>query len=59
MNDNYVDAYIYVKVPKWQIGQEALVYFNDTMRIKSICRELEPIEYSQLDNITSINIKEK
>ena len=37
--DNYVDAYIKVKVPKWQIGQEASVYFKDTMYIKGICQE--------------------
>ena len=38
MND-YIDAYIKVKVSKWQIGQEASVYFKDTMYIKGICEE--------------------
>ena len=51
MNDNYVDAYIYIKVPKWQIGQEVYVHFKDTMCIKSICKELKTPKYSQLDKI--------
>ena len=40
MND-YVNAYIKVKVPKWQIGQEASVYFKDTMCVKGICKEIK------------------
>ena len=38
--DNYVDAIIKVKVPKWQIGEEVSIYFKDTMCTKGIC-ELE------------------
>lgn len=39
--NNYVDAYIKVKVPKWQIGEEVSVYFKDTMCIKGICEREE------------------
>ena len=42
--DNYVDAYVKVKVPKWQIGQEASVYFKDTMCVKGICEAIENLE---------------
>ena len=35
--DNYVDAIIKVKVPKWQIGEKVNLYFKDTMSIDGIC----------------------
>ena len=30
---------IEVDVPGWQIGQEATVYFKDTMQTKGVCRK--------------------
>ena len=48
--DNYIDAYIKVKVPKWQIGQEASVYFKDTMCVKGICKEMEVCKHSKGDS---------
>ena len=39
--DDYIDAIIRVKVPKWQIGEEASVYFPDTMTIKGKCETLD------------------
>ena len=39
--DNYVDAIIKVKVPKWQIGEEFKIYFKDTMYISGICEKEE------------------
>lgn len=39
--DNYVDAIIRIKVPKWQIGEEVGIYFKDTMYIKGICEKEE------------------
>ena len=39
--DNYVDAIIRIKVPKWQIGEEVSIYFKDTMYIKGICEKEE------------------
>ena len=35
--DNYVDAIIKVKVPKWQIGEKVNLYFKDTMSMDGIC----------------------
>ncbi len=35
--EGYVDAAIRLKVPEWQIGQEATVYFRDTMIKNGIC----------------------
>lgn len=37
--DNYVDAIIRIKVPKWQIGEEVKIYFKDTMYISGICEK--------------------
>ena len=51
-NDNYVDAYIELRVPKWQIGQEATIYFKDTMCTRGICKELQTMVYPQVDGIT-------
>lgn len=39
MND-YIDTIIKVKVPKWQIGQKAQIYFPDSMCTKGICEEV-------------------
>ena len=39
--DNYVDAIIKIKVPKWQIGEEVSIYFKDSMYIKGICEKEE------------------
>lgn len=36
----YIGAIIKVKVPKWQIGQEAQVFFPDTMCTKGVCEEV-------------------
>ena len=33
-------AMIEVDVPEFQIGQEASVYFKDTMCVKGVCRAL-------------------
>ena len=37
--DNYVDAIIRIRVPKWQIGEEVKIYFKDTMYISGICEK--------------------
>lgn len=39
MMDGYVDAVIRLRVPKWQVGQEAFVYFADTMSVHATCEE--------------------
>ena len=39
--NDYIDAYIKIKVPKWQIGQDVSVYFKDTMCVKGICEEVK------------------
>lgn len=36
IEDDYVDAVIKVRVPKWQIGQEVNIYFKDSMYMKGI-----------------------
>ena len=36
----YINAIIKVKVPEWQIGEEAQVFFPDTMSTKGICEEV-------------------
>ena len=40
MNDDYVDAIIYIKVPKWQIGQNVTVHFPDSMCKSGICESV-------------------
>lgn len=35
--DNYVDAIVKVRVPKWQIGEKVNLYFKDTMSMDGIC----------------------
>ena len=35
--DDYVDAIVKVRVPKWQIGEKVNLYFKDTMSINGIC----------------------
>lgn len=35
--DDYVDAIIRVRVPKWQIGEEVSVHFPDTMMKRGKC----------------------
>lgn len=32
-------AIIKVDIPEYQIGQEVLIYFKDTMQIKAICEK--------------------
>lgn len=49
-NYDYVDAYIKIKVPKWQIGQEVSIYFKDTMYVKGICEEMEVCKHSKGDS---------
>ncbi len=39
--DDYVDAIIRVKVPKWQIGEEVSVHFPDTMMKRGKCEILD------------------
>ena len=39
--NDYVNACVKIKVPKWQIGQEVSIYFKDTMYIKGICEREE------------------
>lgn len=39
--NNYVDAIIRIKVPKWQIGEKVGIYFKDSMYIKGICEKEE------------------
>ena len=43
--DGYIDAIIRVKVPKWQIGEVAKVYFPDTMFISGVCEEASNIDH--------------
>ena len=35
--DDYVDAIVKVRVPKWQIGEKVNLYFKDTMSMDGIC----------------------
>ena len=50
-NDNYIDAYIELRVPKWQIGEEATIYFKDTM----LKDENEKIKlYTKLTRLASV-----
>lgn len=37
IKDNYVDAIVKVRVPKWQIGEKVNLYFKDTMSMDGIC----------------------
>lgn len=53
--DNYVNAYIKVKVPKWQIGQEASIYFKDTMCAKGICKELKKVSAKGVSKMRDVN----
>lgn len=40
MNKNdYIDAYVHIKVPYFQIGQKAHIYFPDTMTKEGIVCE--------------------
>ena len=39
--DDYVDAIVRVKVPKWQIGEEVSVHFPDTMMKRGKCEALD------------------
>ena len=48
--DNYVDAIIKVKVPKWQIGEEVKIYFKDTMYISGICEKEDKEKDDTLTN---------
>ena len=34
---DYVDAVIRVKVPKWEVGKQALVVFPDSMTTRGEC----------------------
>lgn len=54
--DNYVDAIIRIKVPKWQIGEEVGIYFKDTMYIKGICEEEEEEENGNKYKTIRMNI---
>lgn len=40
--DDYINAIIRVKVPKWQIGEEVSVYFPDTMTVRGKCEMIPP-----------------
>ena len=40
-NNDYIDAVIKVKVPRWQIGEECQIHFPDTMCIKGKCEEYD------------------
>ena len=42
---DYVDAIIRVRVPKWQIGQEANIFFPDSMNTKGKCEEVKEGEW--------------
>lgn len=35
--DDYVDAIVKVRVPKWQIGEKVNLYFKDTMSMDGVC----------------------
>ena len=37
LEDNYVDAIVKVRVPKWQIGEKVDLYFKDTMHTNGVC----------------------
>jgi hypothetical protein len=37
-------AIIELEVPEWQIGQEASIYFKDTMYVRAMCREADEYE---------------
>lgn len=37
LEDDYVDAIVKVRVPKWQIGEKVDLYFKDTMHTNGIC----------------------
>lgn len=39
--DDYIDAIIRVRVPKWQIGEEVSVHFPDTMMKRGKCEILD------------------
>ena len=39
-----MNAVIVLDVPEWQIGQEATVYFPDTMQKKAVCERLQEAE---------------
>ena len=41
MKNDYIDAVIKVKVPKWQIGEDVKCYFPDTMFITGQCMKEE------------------
>lgn len=52
--NSYTDAYIHIKVPYFQIGQKAHIYFPDTMTIEGIVCEqpsLKQIKQELLDII--------
>ena len=47
MNED-IDAIIRVRVPKWQVGEEAQVFFPDTMSTKGKCEpDIDPKSYEQ------------
>lgn len=48
--DDYVDAIIRVKVPKWQIGEEVSVHFPDTMMKRGKCEILPKGEWIDVVN---------
>lgn len=55
--DGYVDAVIKLRVPKWQVGQEAFIYFKDTMSVRATCEDQKhgkwiDNETSYVDNVT-------
>lgn len=57
MND-YIDAIIKVKVPKWQIGQKVQIYFPDSMCTKGICEEgAETFTLLQVKELFDLNVK--
>lgn len=37
IKDDYVDAIVKVRVPKWQIGEKVDLYFKDTMHTNGVC----------------------
>lgn len=48
-----VNAVIHLEVPKWQVGNNVMVYFPDTMTLKAICESEE--EYnSKVQNIRKV-----
>ena len=38
--DDYVDAIIHIKVPKWQVGQNVTVHFPDSMCKTGVCESV-------------------